>query len=105
MLARLAIPLTLAAIALTAAPAHARDGCFGGAARDSQCAGASASRTVSPSPAKARTLPNSPCAPVPGQKSPPVCTCGAPEASATDRVALVGDSHAGHWRAALAQVA
>src|SRR3954451_8940119 len=105
MLARLAIPLTLAAIALTAAPAHARDGCFGAAARDPQCAGASASRTVSPSPAKARPPPNTPCAPVRGQRYPPVCTFGAPEASATDTVALVGESDAGHWRAALAQVA
>jgi hypothetical protein len=77
MLARLAIPLTLAALALTAAPAHARDACFGAAAREPQCAGASASRTVSPSPAKARTLPNSACTPVPGQKYPPVCTFGA----------------------------
>jgi hypothetical protein len=33
MLARLAIPLTLAVIALPAAPAHARDACFGAAAR------------------------------------------------------------------------
>src|SRR5436190_1921629 len=36
MLARLAIPLTLAALALTAAPAHARDACFGAAVRDLQ---------------------------------------------------------------------
>jgi hypothetical protein len=105
MLARFAIPLTLAAIALTTPPAHARDACFGAAARDPQCAGASASRSVSPSPAKARTLPNSPCTAVPGQKYPPVCSFGVPEATATDTVALVGDSHAGHWRAALAEVA
>ena len=45
-------------------------------------------------------LPNSPCRPV--ERRPSVCAFGAPGGPV---VALVGDSHAGHWRGALNVVA
>ena len=73
--------------------------CFGAASRDPEvpCVNPALERTVSPTPARARTLPNSPCRTiVPG--SPSVCRFGAADGAET--FALVGDSHAGHWRAA-----
>lgn len=105
MLLRLAILLVLGALALPSAAHATAPACFGAAARDAGCTSATASLSVVPSPAKARTLPNSPCTPVPGQRNPPVCAFGAAPETATQTVALVGDSHAGHWRAALSAVA
>ncbi len=77
--------------------------CFGAAARDPErhCSNAALRHTVSPTPQEARTLPNSPCRPL--ERRPSVCGFGARAGSAT--VAIVGDSHAGHWRAALDHVA
>ena len=73
--------------------------CFGAAARDPQrpCVNPALERTVQPTPAQARTLPNSACRPIRGSQ-PPVCSFGAADGPV---VALVGDSHAGHWRGAL----
>jgi hypothetical protein len=78
--------------------------CFGAAARDPEraCSNGALERTVSPSPARARTLPNSPCRTI-DAGSPPVCRFGP--AGGTETFALVGDSHAGHWRAAFEYVA
>src|SRR3954471_12142035 len=76
--------------------------CFGAAARDPEAPCANPTRTVTPSPARARTLPNSPCHSI-AAGSPAVCHFGVAEGAET--VALVGDSHAGHWRAAFEQVA
>jgi hypothetical protein len=91
-------------------PATASDtSCFGAAARDPArpaCRGAAAStKSVTPTPAEALTLPNSPCERQPAEAGPPVCAFGAPPETATRTIALVGDSHAGHWRAALTVVA
>jgi hypothetical protein len=82
--------------------------CFGAAALDPQrpwCRSANDVATAVPSPAEALELPNSPCQALPSQVEPPVCRFGAEAADATETVALVGDSHAAHWRAALAVVA
>jgi hypothetical protein len=81
--------------------------CFGAAARDPSrpCSDPRLVRSVVPSPALARKLPNSPCAPVERRAAMNVCEFGADPAAATGTVALVGDSHAGHWRAALDVVA
>jgi hypothetical protein len=111
MLSRLTMPLILVAVLVGAV--HAADAsaatprCFGAAARDSRssCANASQRLSVSPTPAVARTLPNSPCTAIRGQIHPPVCSFGVTPAEATATVALVGDSHAGHWRGALSEVA
>src|SRR4051794_26688064 len=76
--------------------------CFGAAARDAEVPCTNRTRTVTPSPARARTLPNSPCRSITAGP-PPVCHFGVADGAET--VALVGDSHAGHWRAAFEQVA
>jgi hypothetical protein len=78
--------------------------CFGAASLDpslAECRQGAPARSVVPSPADARTLPNSPCVDRREAPTPPVCAFGAPAATAERTVALVGDSHAGHWRAAL----
>jgi hypothetical protein len=49
-------------------------------------------------------MPNAPCEPV-AFDVPFVCAFGAPREEATRNVALLGDSHAVHWRAALGPVA
>ena len=59
---------------------------------------------VVPTPAQAVRLPNAPCR-FPRLQYPRVCEFGAPETVARRRVALIGDSHAVHWRAALGPVA
>jgi hypothetical protein len=94
------LPVLLAAAALLLAPAHATQSCFGAAARDPGHPCQAARLKVVPSPATAVTLPNSPCRRV--ESEPPVCAFGA---RAGETIALVGDSHAGHWRAALDFVA
>jgi hypothetical protein len=58
---------------------------------------------VTPTPSEALITPNAPCAPVPAAIS--VCAFGVPATEATRTVALLGDSHAEHWRAALEVVA
>ena len=79
--------------------------CFGAASRDPKltCGGHLPPDAVFPSPELARTLPNTPCAVVTG--SPDVCAFGVPADRARQTVALVGDSHAGHWRGAVEAVA
>jgi hypothetical protein len=81
--------------------------CFGAAAMDPalrECRGEKWAHGVTPAPAQARSLPNSPCENV-QRTAPPVCAFGVPAEDATRTIALVGDSHAGHWRAALSAVA
>jgi hypothetical protein len=86
-----------------------QDPCFGAAARDNPRAGCPSralQRSVEPAPAEAPRLPNSPCERVrPQAGDPPVCWFGTAADGATRTVALVGDSHAGHWRGALTAVA
>jgi hypothetical protein len=81
--------------------------CFGAAARDARrpCENPRLRYTVTPDPAQAEGAPNAPCTrtTLAGLVHP--CAFGA-EPSATGRtIALIGDSHASHWRAALAVVA
>jgi hypothetical protein len=59
---------------------------------------------VVPKPDDALIEPSSPCTPNRGPP-PEVCSFGTPAARARATVALVGDSHAVHWRAALEVVA
>jgi hypothetical protein len=80
--------------------------CFGAAARSPgrrPCANPSLRYSVVPSPAVARTLPNSPCTTI--EVSPPVCAFGVDAVDAQDTIAIVGDSHAGGLRGAVAPVA
>ena len=76
--------------------------CFGAAARDPEVPCTNRDRTVTPSLEQARTLPNSPCRSITAG-APPVCHFGVSGGGET--IALVGDSHAGHWRAAFEHVA
>ncbi|HEX8205156.1 MAG TPA: SGNH hydrolase domain-containing protein, partial [Solirubrobacteraceae bacterium] len=101
LLAILTAGLAVAAPAEGAAPR-----CFGAASRDHvrPCRNPRLDRMVVPSPGQALRRPNAPCA-VPRLRYPMVCEFGAPESSARRRIALIGDSHAVHWRAALGPVA
>jgi hypothetical protein len=57
---------------------------------------------VVPTPAQALLITSTPCAPT---EAPIACTFGPPASEARPTVALVGDSHAAHWRAALLRAA
>jgi SGNH domain (fused to AT3 domains) len=82
--------------------------CFGAAARSSRrlCRNASLRSAAYPRPADAAIWPTSPCTPLErlGAVFDP-CAFGVPEAQSRATIALVGDSHAAHWRAALEVVA
>ena len=81
--------------------------CFGAASRDPQraCHNPRLRGMVVPVPSVARRGHNAPCEPVERVGQVGVCAFGAPAATATSTLALVGDSHAGHLRAALAPAA
>jgi len=91
---------------LTASAGVAADAstCRGAAARDPENPCFNATRSVSPTLARAAQESSSPCRPT-TQKPEPICTFGAPVSKARDHIALIGDSHALHWRAALEVVA
>jgi peptidoglycan/LPS O-acetylase OafA/YrhL len=81
-----------------------RPACFGAASRDPAhpCENARLALAVVPSPlaAKDRVRQHS-CRPIGRIARKAICEFGVPSAQATDTVALLGDSHAGHWRPAL----
>jgi hypothetical protein len=97
--------LALAAFVLFVPSAQAGPRCFGAASRDPEhrCVNPRLARVVTPTPDQAVLNPNFACRKhkVTEQLSP--CTFGAKRPTAT--VALIGDSHAQHWRSALAVVA
>jgi hypothetical protein len=105
---RRAIPFLILAALLAAAAqgGAALPRCWGAASRDHvrPCHNERLDRTVKPTPARALRMPNAPCA-IPSRSFPLVCEFGAPENTAHRRVALIGDSHAVHWRAALNPIA
>jgi hypothetical protein len=77
--------------------------CFGAAARiaSRRCGSARVQSEVVPTPAQARDRANAPCTIIETRGPLRVCEFGAPAATASDTIALVGDSHAAHWRAAV----
>lgn len=81
--------------------------CFGAASRDPRhpCVNAILRHVVVPTPADAVVAPNAPCSPIEIDRLLRPCEFGVPASQATATVALVGDSHAAHWRAALEVVA
>jgi hypothetical protein len=81
--------------------------CFGAAARDPEqpCRNAELTHSVVPRPSVAHRLPGAPCASIEHDGGVSVCEFGVPAGEATRTIALVGDSHAGHWRGALTAVA
>jgi peptidoglycan/LPS O-acetylase OafA/YrhL len=81
--------------------------CFGAAARDRQnpCENPGLSTKVVPLPVAAKDEANAPCHHFRQDGGVSVCDFGVPPEQANRTVALVGDSHASHWRAALDVVA
>lgn len=79
--------------------------CFGAAARNAAhpCSNANLRLAVVPTPSEAQIMPNTPCAPIKATIN--VCTFGVPAVTAVGTIALVGDSHAWHWRGAVEVVA
>ncbi|MCW2992219.1 MAG: hypothetical protein JWM73_2813 [Solirubrobacterales bacterium] len=79
--------------------------CFGAPTRDTvhPCRNAALATRVFPTPDDALLYPNAPCDPV-YNTLPYQCEFGEPLADAKGTVALVGDSHATHWRSALLTV-
>ena len=77
--------------------------CFGAAARDPRrrCRDRRLRLTVVPTPIEARGSPNAPCTRVERTGLLNVCAFGARKAQSRGTIALIGDSHASHWRAAV----
>jgi hypothetical protein len=85
-------------LASVRAPGASYPACFGAASRDPAhpCRNAELSFSVVPTPSEALIMPNTPCAPI---RAPiDVCAFGAPAATSRATSALLGDSHAWHWR-------
>jgi peptidoglycan/LPS O-acetylase OafA/YrhL len=93
----------LAAARLLAAPPQ----CFGAASRDPEhpCHNPRLRLMVVPTPLQARNAPNAACTVIQRTGLVQVCAFGTPAARATAKIALIGDSHAMHWRGALNVVA
>jgi hypothetical protein len=97
-----ALALTaVAAILGPASAADARPACFGAASRDPHhhCANPKLRTMVVPTPGQAELMPSAPCTPLEAPIE--ACTFGTPPEEAQATVALLGDSHADHWRASL----
>jgi peptidoglycan/LPS O-acetylase OafA/YrhL len=80
--------------------------CFGAAARDPlhPCVNRDLRLRVVPTPVSARNRANAPCTII-ATRPMTVCEFGVTAKAAKTTVALVGDSHASHWRAALEPLA
>lgn len=117
-MAAIAVAVVAAVSATVVAPSSGQDAtrsaaevetqrCFGAASRDPErrCINRDLFLTVVPTPTEARTGQNSPCMPVDRTEALYPCVFGTPPDEAVKTIALVGDSHAGHWRAALDVVA
>ncbi|MCW2986099.1 MAG: acyltransferase, partial [Conexibacter sp.] len=78
--------------------------CFGAAARDPRrsCVNPKLTRTVVPTPVQAPKMDNAPCEVVESTGRVRVCAFGAAPGPGVRNVALIGDSHASHWRSAMA---
>ena len=98
--------LAAALLALPSALASNPPRCFGAASRDTvhPCHNAALRYKVIPTPDNAVLYPNAPCDPI-YQSVPYQCTFGLDEDKAKGTVALLGDSHATHWRGAIIKVA
>lgn len=106
ILPAIATLIALAALALAApADAASKRTCFGAAARDDVHKCTNKTRSVSPKLEDRHRRAESPCRLVEHENPEPVCTFGASKRRARHTIALVGDSHALHWRAALDVVA
>jgi hypothetical protein len=102
-------PVSAAARGEGAAPAAGitSDPCFGAGARAGgrSCDSPALHRSVVPTPAAAQTFSPPGCDPIVREGEPFACGWGAPAGTAVRTVALLGDSHAAHWRPAIERVA
>lgn len=92
--------------AMASAAAAKQPRCFGAPARDvvDPCRNPALDTYVFPTPDDALLYPNAECEPEYGS-TPFLCRFGVPAEKAKNTVALLGDSHATHWRGALQKVA
>jgi peptidoglycan/LPS O-acetylase OafA/YrhL len=81
--------------------------CFGAAARDPRhpCHNPALRAIVVPTPVEAEKMPNAPCRITERDQRLRVCAFGVAPGRARSTVAVLGDSHASHWRPALEAVA
>lgn len=81
--------------------------CFGASARPDRgsCSNAALRLSVVPTPDDAQLQPNSYCRPLNRGATLNPCKFGYESTGPSGTIALIGDSHAVHWRAALAQLA
>jgi peptidoglycan/LPS O-acetylase OafA/YrhL len=81
--------------------------CFGAAAHDPRrpCRNPALRSIVVPTPVEAEKMPNAPCQITERDRRLRVCAFGLPAPRAATMVAVLGDSHASHWRPALDVVA
>jgi hypothetical protein len=97
----IAVAIAVPAVAFDGAAAAPR--CFGAASRDpgAPCHNRALRFMVRPRPSIAQITPNEPCVRL--RTAGPVhpCAFGVDAADAVITIALIGDSHASHWRAAL----
>ncbi|RKQ91365.1 hypothetical protein C8N24_1187 [Solirubrobacter pauli] len=96
-----AVAITLMVLAAPAGAAPSK--CAGAAARDAEQRCAATTKSVSPTPDEAVLTPNVACTRTAVAGPAEACAYGAKDPVAT--VALLGDSHAAHWRAGLEAVA
>jgi hypothetical protein len=107
---RLLLGLLVAALACAGA-ADGRPGpgarCYGAASRDSEhpCFNRALLKAVTPQPIAALLETDAPFAPFDRGMTISTCWFGVAAAAAPPTIAIVGDSHAGHWRAAVDFVA
>lgn len=97
----------LLTIAISPSASSAAPKCFGAAARDPQkaCTNPKLKLTVVPSVRDAPLVRGTPCARLPVEGLVAPCGFGVADASAQSYFALLGDSHAAHWRPALQGIA
>ena len=103
----LAAAIVTAAVLAGAAASTAAPRCFGAAARDGQrdCHTPQLRLVVRPTPDEAVLTPNLDCTREQVSEVLDECAYGVRSAKASETVVMAGDSHAAHWRAAMAVVA
>jgi hypothetical protein len=99
--------LVLALTAARSAPASAAPSCFGAAARDAlvPCVNGGLRLKVTPQPRNAPLVKGTPCTKLAPEGLVVPCEFGVLAPEARTHFALIGDSHAAHWRPALAETA
>jgi hypothetical protein len=106
-ISRLLLVLVAMSALFVCAPAGAATRCLGAASRDpaKPCVNAKLKRSVTPSPRDAPIIPGTACTKLAAEDLVVPCAFGAAAASARGTLALIGDSHAAHWRPTVTRLA